>query len=80
MGLYVRALTYKPMSKTYEMMLSILNDIGCHTFPKVLRARDFGVPQNRERIYIIGLGKSIKTDKSFEFPELGKFKAFISFN
>ena len=40
---------------------------------KILRARDFGAPQNRERIYIIGFnkdcyGEDIEIDKIFDWP------------
>lgn len=35
-----------------------------HVYFKVLNSKDFGLPQNRERIYIIGFDKDIK----FEFP------------
>jgi DNA (cytosine-5)-methyltransferase 1 len=40
---------------------------------KVLRSSDFGVPQNRERIYIVGFDRSfygdVDFDSLFEFPE-----------
>lgn len=36
---------------------------------KVLRAADFGVPQNRERIYIVGFDKN-QTSSSFNFEEI----------
>ncbi len=50
--------------KTYEVIKNILEGIGYSVYSKVLNARDFGVPQNRERIYIVGfLGKI-----DYEFP------------
>lgn len=36
--------------------------------PKIINARYFGVPQNRERIFIVGFRKDIGVDK-FEYPE-----------
>ena len=40
---------------------------------KVLRSSDFGVPQNRERVYIVGFDKDYydlsKSDQSFQFPD-----------
>ena len=51
--------------RTFETIKSILEDLGYEVYAKVLNAKDFGVPQNRERIYIIAfLGKT-----TFNFPE-----------
>lgn len=45
---------------------------------KVLRARDFGAPQNRERVYIVGFDKGyfkdIDFDEEFRWPEAPKTK------
>lgn len=37
--------------------------------PKVLNAADFGVPQNRERLFIVGLLKDRPNPRKFMFPE-----------
>lgn len=51
---------------TLKVILEHLDKAGYKTFVKVLAARDFGVPQNRERIFIVGfLDHSI----DFKFPE-----------
>lgn len=51
--------------KTFRVIENTLRELGYSVFTKVLNARDFGVPQNRERIYIIGfLG-----DVDFDFPD-----------
>jgi DNA (cytosine-5)-methyltransferase 1 len=62
----VRQLVGHDMGRTFQTILDHLADAGYQTFYKVLRARDFGVPQNRERVYIVGF-----TDPSikFEFPK-----------
>lgn len=39
-----------------------------NTYYKVLNAKDFGIPQNRERLYLIIVNKDIDNGK-FEFPE-----------
>ncbi len=51
--------------RTLKVMLDTLNSLGYHVDYKVFNARDFGVPQNRERIIIIGnnLGKIFDFDK-----------------
>jgi DNA (cytosine-5)-methyltransferase 1 len=51
--------------KTFQIVKERLNDLGYRVFAQVLNAKDFGVPQNRERIYIIAFrDKNIQ----FEFP------------
>jgi DNA (cytosine-5)-methyltransferase 1 len=60
--------------KTLNTILEILTMLNYHVEFKVLRAADFGVPQNRERIYIIGFDKSqfplnFNFNDNFNFPE-----------
>ena len=50
---------------TFEVIKGTLEEMGYEVHAQVLNAKNFGVPQNRERIYIIGfLGKT-----NFKFPE-----------
>jgi DNA (cytosine-5)-methyltransferase 1 len=42
--------------------------MGYQVYAKVLNSRDFGVPQNRERIYIVALRDDIDSE-GFSFPE-----------
>ncbi len=53
--------------RTFKIMLDKLNYLGYKVSYKVLNARDFGVPQNRERIIIVGC-----KDKIFDFSYLQK--------
>lgn len=62
----VKQLKGHDKGNTLKVILEHLHYAGYKTFVKVLAAKDFGVPQNRERIYIVGfLDNSI----NFEFPE-----------
>lgn len=63
----VKGLTIHDRGRTFQIIISTLAEIGYNTFIKVLNSRDFGVPQNRERIYIVAFRKDI-APKSFEFP------------
>lgn len=54
--------------KTLKEVYTKLNSIGYRTFHKVLCASDFGVPQHRERIYIVAFKKDLNI-KEFIFPE-----------
>ena len=61
----VKALTFKKNKGGYQKWLDILTSLGYTNYPKVLNAKDYGVPQNRERVFCI----SILDDKQgFEFP------------
>ncbi|PWL73823.1 DNA (cytosine-5-)-methyltransferase [Candidatus Gastranaerophilales bacterium] len=51
---------------TLKVILEHLEKAGYKTFVQVLAARDFGVPQNRERIFIVGF---LDHNINFEFPE-----------
>ena len=52
--------------ETLNIILKNLEQLGYQTYYEILKARDFGVPQNRERIYIVGfLDKNVK----FNFPK-----------
>ena len=55
--------------KTMKIVRETLEDLGYNVFYKVLNARDFGLPQNRERIYIVGLNKRKLGSIGFKFPE-----------
>lgn len=46
-------------------LFSMLEGYGYTVFFKVINAKDYGVPQNRERIFIL----AIDGDASYEFPE-----------
>lgn len=53
--------------KTLKVVKSTLDDMGYSVFHKVLNASYFGVPQKRERIYIIAFLKELNI-KKFAFP------------
>jgi len=54
--------------KTLQTVVSILHDLGYDIFYQVLNASHFGVPQKRERIYILGFRHDLK-QKKFSFPK-----------
>lgn len=43
--------------KTYATILATLKELGYATITMVYKAKDFGIPQNRERLYIVGFDK-----------------------
>lgn len=63
----VKALTGKKFKDEFETVLQCLNDSGYNNYWKVLNAKDYGIPQNRERVFIISIRKDI--DQGYEFPQ-----------
>ena len=61
----VRNLTAHDHGRTFKVIISHLEALGYHVHYKVLNALDFGVPQKRERIIIVGFLE----DVPFEFPD-----------
>lgn len=62
----VKRLVTHDKGNTFKVIIDRLEGLGYKVFHKVLRARDFGVPQNRERIFIVGF---LDHDIDFKFPE-----------
>lgn len=64
----VRGLLSHDNGNTWEIMKNVFSDLGYDWSYKVMNSRHYGVPQNRERIYVVGIKKDI-AHKKFEFPE-----------
>lgn len=64
----VKNLTGKRFKKEFETILKDLDDAGYNSYYKMLNAKDYGVPQNRERVFIISIRKNVDNGK-FKFPE-----------
>lgn len=64
----VKGLQNHDKGRTYKIIKGRLEEMGYTVFEKVLNSKNFGVPQNRERIYIVAFRNDIAPEK-FEFPE-----------
>lgn len=64
----VKGLTIHDRGRTFKVIKNAFKQIGYEVYDKVLNSKDFGVPQNRERIYIVAFRNDIDSS-SFEFPE-----------
>lgn len=62
----VKALTFKKNLPGFEKWLEILSNLGYKNYWKVLNSKDYGVPQNRERVFCISI---LDDNQGFEFPE-----------
>lgn len=64
----VKNLVGKKFSDQFKIVLESLESAGYNNYYQVLNAKDFGVPQNRERVFIVSIRKDI--DKGlFKFPK-----------
>ena len=61
----VRNLTAHDNGKTFRIIKEHLEKLGYYVYAKVLNALDYGVPQNRERIIIVGFLENV----DFSFPD-----------
>ena len=64
----VKGLFIHDKGRTYKIIKGTLEEMGYAVFDKILNSRDFGVPQNRERIYIVAFKNGIDA-ANFSFPE-----------
>lgn len=63
----VKGLTIHDRGRTFKVIKRAFEQIGYTVYDKVLNSKDFGVPQNRERIYIVAFRKDIDSS-GFKFP------------
>lgn len=64
----VKGLTIHDKGKTFKVIKEAFEQIGYKVFAKILNSKDFGVPQNRERIYLVCFRNDIAPD-DFVFPQ-----------
>lgn len=66
----VRGLTTHDHGKTWKIIKSIFNSLNYTiTEPKILNAADYGIPQNRRRVFVVGIRNDVKVNKQFQYPD-----------
>lgn len=63
----VKGLTNHDKGRTFEIIKGTLTEMGYAVYAEILNSKDFGVPQNRERIYIVAFRNDIDSS-DFYFP------------
>lgn len=64
----VKNLVGKKFINDFNNLLSVLDELGFNSYWKVLNAKNCGVPQNRERVFVISIRKDIDNE-AFVFPK-----------
>ena len=67
----VKNLVGKKFIKDFERWLSFLNSLGYYSNWEVLNAKDYGIPQNRERVFVVSSLENIH----YEFPNPVELKS-----
>lgn len=76
----VKHLIHHDCGRTLKVVLRSLSDLGYRANYAVLNAKDFGVPQHRERIFIIGSKKGYFNFQNLRKKPTPKLKHFIDKN
>ena len=64
----VKGLYQHDKGNTFRIIRNMFRDLGYQVYWKVLNSKDFGVPQNRERVYIVAFRDDLNIGE-FVFPE-----------
>ena len=63
----VKNLISKKHRHNFDAYIEAMNQLGYHSQYQVLNAKDYGVPQNRERVFTVSIRNDLSCD--FKFPE-----------
>ena len=72
----VRAVLSNDCGRTWEKMREVLDELDYDVYytkddgsPSILNASDYGIPQNRQRLFVVGFRADVELDRDFKFPE-----------
>jgi DNA (cytosine-5)-methyltransferase 1 len=77
----VRGILNHDKGKTWETIKNVFNELHYKIYINenpILNAKDFGVPQNRPRLFVVGIREDIALKKNFEFPKARILKSKVS--
>ena len=64
-------LIQKKHKPDFDRWLKKIEDLGYKNYWQVLNAKDYGIPQNRERVFVVSI---LGEHKPYEFPEKQELK------
>lgn len=62
----VASLVSKKFIGTFQNWLNVLSELGYTNYWQVLNAKDYGVPQNRKRVFVVSI---LNSEEPYYFPE-----------
>lgn len=65
----VQGLTFARHRKEFARFRFLFEEAGFELHEALLNARDYGVPQDRPRVFIVGINKALEWGDPFAFPE-----------
>lgn len=75
----VRHILKHDSGNTFQVIKSIIEDeLGYDFYYKIVKASDYGLPQHRPRVYMVGFDKELGLPKDFSFPKPTKLKYTMS--
>ena len=75
----VKNLLSKKHRHNFDAYLKSMEDLGYHNDYKVLNAKDYGIPQNRERVFTVSIRKDLESEfMNFRFPEPVELKTKLN--
>lgn len=64
----VKAVLSNDNGKTWETMQKVFTELDYNWSHSILNAKEYGIPQNRERLFVVGFRNDLVLDKEFIFP------------
>lgn len=65
----VKGLLNHDKGKTWNIMQGVFDSLGYNYYYQLLDAKDYGIPQNRKRVFVVGFRKDLELKQEFQFPE-----------
>ena len=65
----VKAITSHDGGKTWAKIQEVFNELGYKYYYSILNAKNYGIPQNRERVFVVGFREDIAPKEEFIFPK-----------
>ena len=64
----VKALLNNDNGRTWKIMQNVFDSLGYEWKAQVLNAKNYGIPQNRERVFVVGVRKDLTRGRKYQFP------------